>query len=129
MDLCNAVSVAYAVPVAVLDVDRITGPLLEVRPARGDETYTAFGGGVERPRARRGDLRRLRRPGARPPLDPPAERALGGRRAHRAGAGGGGGDARRRRGDRGRGAEDGRGGGGGALGGHHGDGRAHPGRP
>ncbi|MYW21295.1 hypothetical protein GT039_38460 [Streptomyces sp. SID2955] len=49
VDLCNAVSVAYAVPVAVLDVDRITGPLLEVRPARGDETYTAFGGAVEHP--------------------------------------------------------------------------------
>ncbi|GAA2770687.1 phenylalanine--tRNA ligase beta subunit-related protein [Streptomyces rameus] len=49
VDLCNAISVAYAVPVAVLDVDRITGPLLEVRPALGDETYTAFGGGVEHP--------------------------------------------------------------------------------
>lgn len=49
VDLCNALSVAYAVPVAVLDVDRIAGPLLEVRPAGGDETYTAFGGGVERP--------------------------------------------------------------------------------
>ncbi|GGU85929.1 hypothetical protein GCM10010260_18470 [Streptomyces filipinensis] len=51
VDLCNALSVAYAVPVAVLDVDRIAGPLLEVRPAAGDETYTAFGGGVERPAA------------------------------------------------------------------------------
>ncbi|MEU6664920.1 phenylalanine--tRNA ligase beta subunit-related protein [Streptomyces sp. NPDC046727] len=49
VDLCNAISVAYAVPVAVLDVDRVTGPLLEVRPARGDETYTPFGGGVEHP--------------------------------------------------------------------------------
>ncbi|UFR01237.1 hypothetical protein KBP30_08625 [Streptomyces sp. Go40/10] len=49
VDLCNAVSVAYAVPVAVLDLDRIAGPLLEVRQARGDETYTAFGGGVEHP--------------------------------------------------------------------------------
>jgi DNA/RNA-binding domain of Phe-tRNA-synthetase-like protein len=49
VDLCNALSVAYAIPVAVLDVDRITGPLLEVRPAGGDETYTAFGGGVEHP--------------------------------------------------------------------------------
>ncbi|MGW7526066.1 B3/B4 domain-containing protein [Streptomyces sp. NPDC054783] len=49
VDLCNALSVAYAIPVAVLDVDRIAGPLLEVRPAGGDETYTAFGGGVERP--------------------------------------------------------------------------------
>ncbi len=49
VDLCNAISVAYAVPVAVLDVDRIAGPLLEVRPALGDETYTAFGGAVEHP--------------------------------------------------------------------------------
>ncbi|GHE00968.1 B3/B4 domain-containing protein [Streptomyces alanosinicus] len=49
VDLCNALSVAYAVPVAVLDVDRVAEPLLEVRPAAGDETYTAFGGGVERP--------------------------------------------------------------------------------
>ncbi|MER6570612.1 phenylalanine--tRNA ligase beta subunit-related protein [Streptomyces sp. NPDC001093] len=49
VDLCNALSVAYAIPVAVLDVDRIAGPLLEVRPAGGDETYTAFGGGVEHP--------------------------------------------------------------------------------
>ncbi|QTE02036.1 B3/B4 domain-containing protein [Streptomyces cyanogenus] len=49
VDLCNAISVAYAVPVAVLDADRIAGPLLEVRPARGDETYTAFGGALEHP--------------------------------------------------------------------------------
>lgn len=49
VDLCNAVSVAYAVPVAVLDADRIAGPLLEVRHARGDEHYTAFGGGTEHP--------------------------------------------------------------------------------
>lgn len=49
VDLCNALSVAYAVPVAALDADRITGPLLEVRPARGDEEYTPFGGGTEHP--------------------------------------------------------------------------------
>ncbi|MCM2516714.1 phenylalanine--tRNA ligase beta subunit-related protein [Streptomyces griseoincarnatus] len=49
VDLCNAVSVAYAVPIAVLDVDRITGPLLEVRPARGDEEYTTFDGRTEHP--------------------------------------------------------------------------------
>ncbi|GGX32936.1 hypothetical protein GCM10010297_63030 [Streptomyces malachitofuscus] len=49
VDLCNAVSVAYAVPVAVLDADRITGPLLEVRHAHGDEEYTTFGGGTEHP--------------------------------------------------------------------------------
>ncbi|AJT63042.1 hypothetical protein T261_1356 [Streptomyces lydicus] len=49
VDLCNAISVAYAVPVAVLDADRIAGPLLEVRHARGDERYTTFGGGIEHP--------------------------------------------------------------------------------
>ncbi|MEU3441691.1 phenylalanine--tRNA ligase beta subunit-related protein [Streptomyces griseoincarnatus] len=49
VDLCNAVSVAYAVPIAVLDVDWITGPLLEVRPARGDEEYTTFDGRTEHP--------------------------------------------------------------------------------
>ncbi|WP_149551730.1 B3/B4 domain-containing protein [Streptomyces marokkonensis] len=49
VDLCNAVSVAYAVPVAVLDADRVTGPLLEVRHARGDEEYTTFGGATEHP--------------------------------------------------------------------------------
>ncbi|WP_190018298.1 B3/B4 domain-containing protein [Streptomyces lucensis] len=49
VDLCNAVSAAYAVPVAVLDADRVAGPLLEVRPAAGDETYTTFAGGTEHP--------------------------------------------------------------------------------
>lgn len=49
VDLCNAISVAYAVPVAVLDADRIAGPLLEVRYAHGDEDYTTFGGGTEHP--------------------------------------------------------------------------------
>ncbi|MFE8956592.1 MULTISPECIES: B3/4 domain-containing protein [Streptomyces] len=49
VDLCNAVSVAYAVPVAALDADRITGPLLEVRSAHGDEEYTTFDGRTEHP--------------------------------------------------------------------------------
>ncbi|WP_225644659.1 B3/4 domain-containing protein [Streptomyces werraensis] len=49
VDLCNAVSVAYAVPIAVLDADRIAGPLLEVRPAHGDEEYTTFDGRTEHP--------------------------------------------------------------------------------
>jgi DNA/RNA-binding domain of Phe-tRNA-synthetase-like protein len=49
VDLCNALSVAHAVPVAALDADRITGPLLEVRHAQGDEHYTPFGGGTEHP--------------------------------------------------------------------------------
>lgn len=49
VDLCNALSVAYGVPVAALDVDRISGPLLEVRHALGDEHYTTFGGDTEHP--------------------------------------------------------------------------------
>ncbi|KFU76615.1 B3/B4 domain-containing protein (DNA/RNA-binding domain of Phe-tRNA-synthetase) [Amycolatopsis lurida] len=48
IDLCNAVSVAYAIPVAVLDVAKISGSL-EVRQARGDEKYVTFAGTVEQP--------------------------------------------------------------------------------
>jgi DNA/RNA-binding domain of Phe-tRNA-synthetase-like protein len=49
VDLCNAISLAYAIPVAALDVDRIGGPLA-VRPAAGTERYLAFSGEVEQPR-------------------------------------------------------------------------------
>lgn len=49
VDLCNAISVAYAVPIAALDADRISGPLLEVRHAHGDEHYTTFNGDTEHP--------------------------------------------------------------------------------
>lgn len=48
VDLCNAVSLAYAIPVAVLDVDQIVGSL-EVRYADGTETYLAFSGETEQP--------------------------------------------------------------------------------
>ena len=48
VDLCNAVSLAFAVPVAVLDADQIAWPL-EVRYASGDEDYLTFGGEVEHP--------------------------------------------------------------------------------
>ena len=48
VDLCNAVSVAFAIPVAVLDADQIAWPL-EVRYAAGDEDYLTFGGEVEHP--------------------------------------------------------------------------------
>jgi DNA/RNA-binding domain of Phe-tRNA-synthetase-like protein len=48
VDLCNAVSLASAIPVAVLDVAQITGPL-EVRYATGDEQYLTFAGDVEHP--------------------------------------------------------------------------------
>lgn len=48
VDLCNAISLAYATPVAVFDSSRITGDL-EVRHAAGDEEYMTFGGEVEHP--------------------------------------------------------------------------------
>ena len=48
VDLCNAVSLAFAVPVAVLDVAEVAWPL-EVRYAIGDEDYLTFGGEVEHP--------------------------------------------------------------------------------
>ncbi|WP_327011099.1 phenylalanine--tRNA ligase beta subunit-related protein [Dactylosporangium sp. NBC_01737] len=48
VDLCNAVSAAYAVPVAALDADRISGDL-EVRRAAGTERYDTFAGDVEHP--------------------------------------------------------------------------------
>ena len=51
VDLCNAISLAYAIPVAALDRSRITGGL-EVRYARGNERYMAFSGDTEHPESR-----------------------------------------------------------------------------
>ncbi|MEU4696046.1 B3/B4 domain-containing protein [Nonomuraea dietziae] len=48
IDLCNAVSLAYAVPVAVFDLAHVARGL-EVRHAVGEETYLTFSGEVERP--------------------------------------------------------------------------------
>ncbi|MFL5802648.1 MAG: B3/4 domain-containing protein [Roseiflexaceae bacterium] len=48
VDLCNAVSLAFALPVAVFDLDGVDG-FLEVRHAAGAEQYLAFGGEVEHP--------------------------------------------------------------------------------
>jgi len=48
IDLCNAVSVAYAIPVGVFDLDEISGHL-EVRHATGDEDYLTFAGDTEHP--------------------------------------------------------------------------------
>jgi DNA/RNA-binding domain of Phe-tRNA-synthetase-like protein len=50
IDLCNAVSLAFAVPIAVFDVAEIDGGLA-VRHADGDETYLTFAGTVEHPDA------------------------------------------------------------------------------
>jgi len=51
VDVCNAVSLAFAVPVAVFDVAKITGRL-EVRYAAGDEDYLTFSGQTEQPSPR-----------------------------------------------------------------------------
>ena len=48
VDLCNAVSAAYAIPIAVFDLAHVAGGL-EVRRAIGSEDYLAFGGEHERP--------------------------------------------------------------------------------
>lgn len=48
IDLCNAVSTAFAIPVAVFDLAHVRGDL-QVRPATGAERYLAFGGETEQP--------------------------------------------------------------------------------
>jgi DNA/RNA-binding domain of Phe-tRNA-synthetase-like protein len=48
IDLCNAVSMAFAVPVAVFDLSAISGDL-EVRHADGLELYESFAGETENP--------------------------------------------------------------------------------
>lgn len=48
IDLCNALSLAFAIPIAVFDVSRITEHL-EVRYATGTEVYVAFSGEEEHP--------------------------------------------------------------------------------
>jgi len=50
VDLCNAASVASAIPVAVFDLAQVAGTL-QVRHATGDEDYLAFSGEHERPDA------------------------------------------------------------------------------
>ena len=50
IDLCNAISLAFAIPVAVFDLTRIA-EYIEVRYATGDETYQTFSGESEHPDA------------------------------------------------------------------------------
>ena len=50
VDLCNAVSIAFAIPVAVFDVAEIAD-FLEVRYATGAEPYDSFSGETESPAA------------------------------------------------------------------------------
>jgi DNA/RNA-binding domain of Phe-tRNA-synthetase-like protein len=48
VDLCNAVSIAYATPIAVFDMAQVTGQL-EVRYADGSEEFVTFSGAIEHP--------------------------------------------------------------------------------
>ncbi|WP_020674176.1 B3/B4 domain-containing protein [Amycolatopsis nigrescens] len=50
IDICNAISLAFAIPVAVFDVAEIE-EYVEVRRAVGDETYLTFSGETENPAA------------------------------------------------------------------------------
>jgi DNA/RNA-binding domain of Phe-tRNA-synthetase-like protein len=50
VDLCNAVSLAYALPVAVFDQEKVE-EFIEVRPATGTEQYLSFQEEIERPEA------------------------------------------------------------------------------
>jgi len=50
IDLCNSISLAFAIPVAAIDVSKIDGNL-DVRYAIGDERYLSFAGEVEHPNA------------------------------------------------------------------------------
>lgn len=48
VDLCNALSLAFALPIAVIDIAHVTG-FIEVRHADGSERYLAWSGEVEHP--------------------------------------------------------------------------------
>ncbi|MBX6749134.1 MAG: hypothetical protein IRY85_05585 [Micromonosporaceae bacterium] len=48
VDVCNAISMAFAIPVAVFDTVRVTDHLT-VRRATGTETYVTFSGETEHP--------------------------------------------------------------------------------
>jgi DNA/RNA-binding domain of Phe-tRNA-synthetase-like protein len=48
IDICNAISLAYATPIAVFDVAELA-EFVEVRHATGSETYLTFGGETEHP--------------------------------------------------------------------------------
>ena len=50
IDLCNAVSLSFALPIAVFDLDHLDGGI-EVRHAKGDERFDTLGGDVEYPEA------------------------------------------------------------------------------
>ncbi len=77
VDVCNAISVAFALPVAILDISKIDS-FVEVCRAKGDEVYLSFNGEIEHPYPGRGDLSGCSQPRPRPALDLPPEPALHG---------------------------------------------------
>ncbi len=48
IDLCNAISLAFAIPIAALDSDKVVEGI-EVRYATGEESYLTFAGEIEHP--------------------------------------------------------------------------------
>jgi DNA/RNA-binding domain of Phe-tRNA-synthetase-like protein len=48
VDLCNAVSLAHALPIAVIDIGQVA-EYIQVRYATGEERYLAFSGEIEQP--------------------------------------------------------------------------------
>ena len=76
VDVCNAVSLAFAIPVAVFDVAAISG-CLRVRYAAGDENYLTFSGEAEHPSPGEVIFADQARSGARPAMDEPAKRPVG----------------------------------------------------
>jgi DNA/RNA-binding domain of Phe-tRNA-synthetase-like protein len=50
VDLCNAISLAFAIPIAVFDLAMVSGDL-QVRRATGTESYETFSGEIEHPDA------------------------------------------------------------------------------
>jgi DNA/RNA-binding domain of Phe-tRNA-synthetase-like protein len=48
VDVCNAISVAFALPVAILDIAKLDS-FVEVCRAKGDEAYLSFSGETEHP--------------------------------------------------------------------------------
>lgn len=48
VDLCNAISAAFAIPIAAFDLSKIAGDM-EVRHATGSEGYLTFSGQLEHP--------------------------------------------------------------------------------
>lgn len=51
VDLCNSISLAFAIPIAVFDVARVS-EFLEIRHASGEERYAGFSGELEHPEPR-----------------------------------------------------------------------------